>query len=400
MNDYNLAVQIGWVFIMKRLEFRVALQQFDAESRIGTYKINDHKSDMYEWHNCVFYFDGIDKVIVIGNIPIELGYHLFLNFVGDPTISFENDNRGQWFKENITFDPNISEKEKTDIMSKKLHRIYTISSLRTLLAFLVFIDRYESNKDMLEEVVDYDDKDRRERQLENYAKLNDLIEQYYMSVHTCEEVLTGLRIPDIASAPCIPETYTLPKVTTNLESEILKSTLDTFDTMANPFQFYTHARDNYLEALNNVDIEIDYNADKSKRKLKMGNRSSSTRVSYECSRMHIAYSGIVQTDDIQYVRINHIYSRYLPDIHMTGEIVELILSCSPQAKEFTKRSIRYNLTENRIFKDGKWYAATPEDVAEFTRTIEFISGNIRNEITSHLLSNKNIKFQRVTEKKE
>lgn len=351
---------------MKKLEFNIAMHTIGANHSIGTYKINGQHSDVYKWHDCIFYFDGVDKAVVIGNVPMNLGYHMFLNFRGNADISFKNDNSGYWNSDNVKID---DPQDDGELVSRQTHRFYTISSLRAFLSFLLFIDHYKDEN----------------FQVEDFGKLDGQLETLLTNAHIKDEIITGLNLETAERAPRIPATETLPKVQWNFENTILKYAIDSFDEIVNPLQFSKIARNNYIHYLSDVEVEIDGTKDGMTREVKLRSRASMTRTSYKCSKTNISYAAVVQTDELQYLQVRHSYTRYMPAIHTSGELIEVIPSVSPRTTELTKRSTVYNMNENTIFKDGKWQKATIEDIEWLKDVVVSVARRVQTDITNYMV---------------
>lgn len=367
---------------MKRLEFLAALSRFDAKNGVGTYLVNGEEEILYKWKNCVFYFDGEDKAICVGDVPMALSIETFSTFKRKKGITFENGDHDEWNPKNIMVD-NETEASR-EFIASKFHRIFTFSDLKILIRFLYFIENYKEIDSPAindENADEYERKRELERlavdgQLEERCRQIEQIANYNVKMNFIEHA--KLLVPKV-----IPSFRRVKE--TSLEVRELEEELAFFDEIVNPFQTSDKLRHYYSKN----EVSVSYDVVDGRGELTMQN---GIRTCYEHSKEGVQYESIMQTGELEYVRLLHSTCRYLPGLHLSGEVILIIRSISPRTAYFTERSCLYNLSEDMYFDGKTWKRPSEEEIREITKVVQDVSKKTYTDVTDKILPENSLSF--------
>ena len=369
---------------MKKVGFQIAMNNFAAK-KIGTYKFKGKTQDLYKWKDFVFYFDGIDKVIAVGNTSTDLGIRLYSEFNGHFNISFENGEHGECDIENVSIDPRAYKGQ--NIITQNYHRVYYISSVRTLLAFLLYITKYEHEPhDNTIDCLSADDREK--KKMQEYIEFDEVVQSYYEKFNWAIDILLKLSLPVVKGAPFIEATGKDDSPFRNY----LAIKLREFDTFVNPYQYLAILDEKFSDYMKDIDVDISYDQDKTNIELRLIDRTSSTRSSYAYTKEKIVYDAIRENSELHYTRVRHLYVAHDEEEHMSGELVIIMPVITQRVTEPTRRATIYNVSENMMCIDGVWHPATEEDIAWIANQVSTASAILNESIVSKMTPAKTYKY--------
>lgn len=372
---------------MKRVSLKVAMDMFGGQ-RIGTYEFDGSKQDMYKWKDCIFYFDGVDKTIAVGNIPMAEALHFYDEFKNYKDVTFANGDYGETDKSKATIDPTTYDDKV--VLKQGVHRVYYMKSMRTLIAFLLYMELYK--KEFAIDLKSLDSEQIEKKKKEMSLHVDELLSAYYGLGKSAVESTIKSRLPIAKTVPKIPKTPLDSTSSFLFEREYLSRVLELFDQMINPYEGLNLDDREYDRYIKDIDVNIDYLGEN--REISLTNRISFTRAVYKYDGKSTSYTATYQSGELSYQRVIHAFCQS-EDKHFDGELVIVMPLITPRVKELTKRAVIYNMSKNIILKEGTWTEATSEDINVLSAEVEDITAYITTDIISKMFTPKKLKYKKV-----